>query len=125
MRVLDPGHRYALGTLDGEVYVGLQFVNRVGPGFPGNIRAHPGTTTQEVLRALIDRARYVNAQIPCWQTGVSVVLMRLIIWLYEHRAAKRHGRKPFPLTNLGYIEQWAVCLKCGHIGCKEECHGGH
>lgn len=78
MIVLDPGHRYHLHTLDDnapQAYWPLQFVKREGAKFPGNLGHYPGTTTQEVLRACIDRAGYVNRQIPCWQTKLSIFLM--------------------------------------------------
>ena len=65
MRVLDPGHRYALRHLDGDGETVLQFVNREGEKYPGNAGACEGTTMQEILRALIDRAAYVNGQASC------------------------------------------------------------
>jgi hypothetical protein len=67
MRVMDPGHWYELALLDAlPNRLGLEtlrFVKRVGDKFPGNqLPAYAGTTTQEVLRALIDRTKYVDAQ---------------------------------------------------------------
>jgi hypothetical protein len=64
MKVIDPGHTYSLRSLDGNGDVRLRFVKRQGPGYPGNIGRHSGTTTQEVVRALIDRTKYVDKQIP-------------------------------------------------------------
>lgn len=118
MKVMDPGHCYKLLGLDGIALHMLTFVKRKGPNFPGNLDAHGGTTSQEVLRALIDRAIYVNAQIPCWQTKLSIRLMMRVVWLYEHRAAKRHGRKPPTVVEAVY---GALCPKCGHVShvCKE------
>ena len=65
MRVLDPGHTYQLKILDGNLgdFETLCHVKRIGTNYPGNIApAYPGTTTQEVLRAEIDRLRYVNTK---------------------------------------------------------------
>lgn len=120
MIVLDSGHVYELNTLDGETYSKLIFVKRVGDKYPWNNNAHPGTTSQEVLRALINRACYVNMQTPCWQTKLSIRLMHYVVWLYEHRAAKRHGRRSPSMIDVLYGIQ---CRKCGHVGCKGGCHG--
>lgn len=48
------------------------FVKREGEHFPGNVGHYPGTTMQEVLRVLIDRAKYVNSQIPCLETEMAI-----------------------------------------------------
>jgi hypothetical protein len=97
MKVIDPGHTYALRVLDefsasGEVVQPLVFVKREGPGYPGNVGHHSGTTTQEVLRALIDRAKYVNGQIPDERNDDVIALLRDAIEKLEHRAADRHDR---------------------------------
>lgn len=120
MRVLENGHVYDLAQLDTNASHLLVFVKRAGPRYPGNVGTRPGTTSQEVVRALIDRAHYVNAQIPAWETGLSVWLMRAIIWLYEHRAARVHGRS-LSLRKLRAIESEPTCRRCGHVGCSE--HG--
>lgn len=116
---VDEGHDYRLRCLDGHsaLAVRLVFVKREGAGYPGNVGRYPGTTSQEVLRALIARAQYVNWQIPAWQTRVGIALMRAVIWLFEHRAARRHGRR-FGLSMIRRIEQRPTCMRCGHIGCE-------
>lgn len=116
---LDKGHRFALRQLDVQdepEHATLIFVKRSGPRYPGNKDAYPGTTSQEVLRALIARAKYVNAQIPAWQTRISIWLYRIALWLYENRAAKIHGRK-ISLRLLPSIEYFSTCQQCGHVGC--------
>ncbi len=115
MIVLDPGHDFVLSNLDGQSQSRLTFVKREGERFPGNFGHHPGTTSQEVVRALINRAQYVQRQIPCWQTRLSVHLMRAVIWLYEHRAARTHGRRWF--RRLRGVELLPTCIACGHIDC--------
>lgn len=70
MKCIDPGHLYDLDCLDVGLRserVGhaerLRFVKRIGDKFPGNrMPGYSGTTTQEVIRALIDRTKYVNGQ---------------------------------------------------------------
>jgi hypothetical protein len=123
MRVFDPGHKYLLYHLDGPGSTVLQFVKREGDNYPRNRGHYEGTTSQEVLRALIDRAKYVHDQIPCDETRQSIIFMEHIIWRYEQRAAARHGRD----TNFGIKEAvfGICCPKCGHVGCKGECHEIH
>ena len=91
MRVIDPGHHYLLNTLDGEKPVFLRFVKRKGSNFPGNDSAYSGTTIQEVLRALIDRLKYVNNQTPHSYNSAVISLLRVCIWWLEKRAFERHN----------------------------------
>lgn len=116
----DRGHTFYLEHLDGgqRNLSRLRFVKRMGPRYPGNTSAYEGTTSQEVLRALIARARYVYRQRPCWETRLSVWLYRTAIWLYEHRAARVHKRK-LSLRTLPSIETLRTCGTCGHVQCLE------
>lgn len=120
MNVIDPGHVYDLDSLDGEQANRLVFVKREGPKYPGNIGSHPGTTTQEVLRALIERAHYVNGQAFCEETERVEMLLRECVVLLEKRAARLHGRK---LTASLDAVVWGVgkCSLCGHVGCPGDC----
>lgn len=120
MKVLDPGHYYELDSLDGCFVNALVFVKRQGAKYPGNIGAHSGTTSQEVLRALIDRAEYVNAQTPCAETQLACDLMRTALWLLESRAARRHGR-PFTVSADEVVSGAGKCRLCGHVGCPGSC----
>lgn len=125
VEVIDPGHTYALKILDGDdgtwdpSHETLSFVKREGEGYPGNVGHHPGTTTQEVLRALIDRTKYVDNQIPDIANNHVLNHLCAAIWYLEERAARRHGRSfPFPV---GGIEKLPTCPKCNHVGCEGEC----
>lgn len=127
MEVVDPGHVYRLKILDGDdgtydsSHEILTFLKREGEGYPGNVGHHPGTTTQEVLRALIDRAKYVNNQIPDGSNDLVIAHLRDAIWHLEERAARRHGRQ-FDISRWGVeIEKLPTCEKCNHIGCHGEC----
>lgn len=118
MYEIDPGHKYSLSPLDGPIGQTLTFVKREGTHYPGNEGHYCGTTSQEVLRALLYRAVYVNQQKPCWQTQLSMFLLETIIWLYEHRAAKLHGRKPPSRFQAVF---YSTCPYCGHVNCYGEC----
>lgn len=120
MKVLDPGHAYSLDSLDGDFEQVLQFVKREGPKYPGNVGHYPGTTMQEVLRALIERATYVNNQIPCPETTLAVGLMQSALFLFESRAARRHGRV-FEASIEDLVSGQNKCPLCGHVGCKQAC----
>lgn len=134
MRVIDPGHRYEFNVLDNELHAEaldgkvheeiLQFVKRKGPKYPGNKSAYPGTTMQEVLRALIDRIMYVDQQESYQSNKIAINNFRSAIYYLELRAAERHGRLPEFLSSVKqlHIETYPVCEKCGHIMCHGKCH---
>lgn len=135
MKVLDPGHMFALQQLDTDVpsVYGdpLIFVKREGPGYPGNVGHYAGTNMQEVLRALISRVKYLQTQIPCGENERMIEFLRRALFQLELRAAKRHGRSVAtlglqhiaddaheqPLYSLRGIEDAPTCTGCGHIGC--------
>lgn len=124
MNIIDPGHVYALNSLDTaglDLPVILKFVKREGPGYPGNVGHHSGTTTQEVLRALIDRTKYVDNQIPDSHNTKVLYHLRSAIFALEMRAAERHDRL-LALFDISKIEDIPYCEKCGHIGCIGACH---
>lgn len=99
----------------------LIFVKREGDGYPGNVGSYPGTTSQEVLRALIDRAEYVNNQVPCAETQAAKELMQAALVLLELRAARRHGRH-IDAPDVEFIVNAECCEKCNHVGCMGDCH---
>ncbi len=126
MRILDPGHRYWLDMLDieGDRRHGtemLTFVKRQGPRYPGNRSHYPGTNCQEVLRALIDRVKHLNSQVPDPHNEPILRHLREALWLFESRAAERYGRVLPPLDEFECIEQEPTCPGCAHIGCGGEC----
>ena len=121
MKVLDPGHSYELEHLDGHSTTHLTFVKRCGDMYPGNTGRYQGTNMQEVLRALIDRCRYVNQQDDNVFTKRVIDMLRSALFHLEYRAAVRHERDTAFLANAD-LENGPTCPKCGHIGCKGECH---
>lgn len=115
MQILDPGHKYKLTSYDGESEVILTFMKREGEMYPGNVGTHPGTNMQEVLRALIDRLRYVNNQAEDRRNYVVIEHLQSAIALLEMRAADRHGIPT--LFDVSSIETIPTCQICGHITC--------
>lgn len=114
MEVLDPGHQYKLATLDGDVDVVLTFVKREGEKYPGNVGHYPGTTLQEVLRASLNRVRYVNAQHPAEENDDVEYYLITAVQKLEERAARLHGRT----ERIGEhrAEFGPFCTVCGHVG---------
>lgn len=122
MKALDPGHRYELACLDLGAPGTIQFVKRIGYGYPGNTgNPCPGTNCQEVLRALIDRCLYLNGQIPCAETEVAIALMKAALLQFEVRAKRVKGKT---LTvSLDEVIAGPICRVCGHVQCSES-HAG-
>jgi len=118
MKVLDPGHLYQLTCLDGDHTEFLQFVKRVGEHYPGNVSpGYAGTICQEVLRALIDRTRYLHRQIPCVETEAIVGLLSAALVLFEIRAKRVKGKNL--VASVDQIERGPICPQCGHVLCTE------
>ncbi len=85
--------------------------------YPGNEDAYPGTTSQEVVRALLERSRYVQGQHPCHETEMIIQHFQRILHLLESRANRLHGRfLPYSLEEVEYLD---ICLQCGHVTCEE------
>jgi hypothetical protein len=120
MKVIDKGHKYELLTLDGELRQELRFVKRHDPvrpwRFPGNTESYPGTTLQSVIRALLERMRYLQNQIWSAENSLIISMLRFSLWLLEFRAARRHKR--FYWFGWDYAESAAMCRICGHTVCK-------
>jgi len=128
MRILDPGHRYAVNILDGlgntenGICIGkdhVQFVKREGEGYPGNVGHHYGTNCQELVRVLIHRLKYLDSQIPDHNNIHAIKSLRDVLRELETRAAQRHGLSLPRDKDLIEIEKLPTCLHCGHIVCKE------
>jgi hypothetical protein len=119
MKVIEPGHIYLLTELDGVPgqYRVIQFVNR-------EVTKHPGTQTQEVLRAtidamevLIDRTNHCDGCLP-WVGNDRIIKalseaqrqMRLALLFHEQRAMERKmekdGMKPeqVPIAEDGHYK---------------------
>lgn len=121
MRIIDPGHKYSLDILDGIDAANMQevqlfiFVKREGENYPGNKGAYSGSISQEVIRMLINRTKYVNSQIKFLENTLVIWLLRVILWLLEFRAHRT--RNKILLINICNIENISACKKCGHILC--------
>ena len=90
MKILEAGHVYELHQLDlneGSPSCLLTFVNRE----PGH--EHPGTQTQEVLRALIDRTMHCDNCLRWHNNDLIIYHLRMALVLHEERALERKVEK--------------------------------
>lgn len=92
MKVTEAGHVYELDQLDDTHRAILTFVKRDGDAE----NKHPGVQNQEVLRALIDRVKYLEAQVPHEVNKAILFHLRMAFVLHESRALERRVAK---LTN--------------------------
>lgn len=91
MKVLDNGHLYELQQLGGGTQP-LRFVKRSG-GAVQYEEEWAGVQTQEVLRVLIHRTKYLNAILPCDETGNAIWHLQQALFEYEARAYRRKREK--------------------------------
>lgn len=88
MRVLYPGHCYSLDHIDGSGTTVIQFVQRRPHHSPIE-----GVQCQEVIRALIDRVKVLDAEVR-WPLNDQILQhLRMALTLFEARALLRHVEK--------------------------------
>jgi hypothetical protein len=92
MKVLELGHIYQLAHLDSDGHESLTFIRRNSKAIT-HASEHAGTNSQEVLRALIDRTKFLNDIIPCEETQDALWHLRMALFCYEARAWRRKQQK--------------------------------
>lgn len=106
MRVLDPGHRYALANLETGGETILQFYK--DPALH-NGDGYAGPSCQEVLRAVIDRVQELHREKPDVENAGIVHDLRHAIAGFEARALRRRVEKDglaielLPVASDGHI----------------------
>ena len=100
MKVLDEGHTYALqNNKSDKCEVILKFFkDRVI-----NENGHEGTTNQEVLRALIDRIKFLDKQLSHKNNKEILYHLRKAIVLHEQRHLDRLLEKGVEVENLEFF----------------------
>lgn len=88
MRVIYPGHKFALRNVDDDDEQILQFLQRAPFHDP-----IPGVTNQEVHRVLLSRIEVLNAEDPWWGNERMIHNLRENIGMHELRAMLRHAKK--------------------------------
>lgn len=90
MRVIDPGHRYALANLESDGETILQFMKDANLH---NGDGCQGPSCQEVLRAVIDRVQTLHAERPSEFNAGIIYDLRHAIAGFEGRAIIRRVEK--------------------------------
>lgn len=101
MKIIDPGHEYALANMDNGEQV-LSFIKKehVVTENTGSFKTvKDGTTNEEVLRVMIDRMNFLQAKTPCRENAIVITkLEECLMWL-EKRTADRIERGVEGTTN--------------------------
>lgn len=110
---------YGLLQLDGGEEQILRFLKREGEGYPGNKGHYGGTNLQSVLRACLDRVRYLDKQISCDNNTAIICHLEHAILELEQRAGERHG---FNVKGLSRNQACTLpmCESCGHVICMHQ-----
>jgi hypothetical protein len=83
MKILSPGHKYALAAFEGGQEQHLQFIEK---DIAGNLISD-GTTNEEVLAMMIDRMGVLNQKVPCRETSLAITkLEEALLWLNKRTA---------------------------------------
>ena len=88
MKIVDEGHTYQLAHVDSDGHETVTFIKRSGKKIKHD-EEHEGTNSQECLRMLIDRTKYLNEQLPCEESGDIIYYLRQALFIYEARAYRR------------------------------------
>ncbi len=97
MKAIIKGHQYELKNLeDPKVTQTISFIQKVPatPAPESELETKmDGTTNEEVIAMLIDRMKYLNAQMPCRENGYAITLLeKAQSWLIK-RTNDRKKRK--------------------------------
>ena len=88
MEVIDPGHVYNLSSLeDGGVVQQLAFIKKDGASGEVLTTVCDGTTTEEVLKCVIDRLGWLNKKLWCRENAIAQAKAEeSLMWLEKRRA---------------------------------------
>lgn len=93
MIITEPGHLYLLQHLESPGREVLRFIRRSSAAIDYGAGEHPGTNSQEVIRALIDRTIYLDKILGADETLDAVYYLRMALFCYEARALRRKQNK--------------------------------
>lgn len=93
MKVLTPGHLYSLDNFEGGQHL-LQFIHKepVNPGSTELKTIDNGTTNEEVLRALLDRMRFLQKAFPCVENQNTITCLSEALYWLDKRTSDRLKR---------------------------------
>ena len=92
MEVIDEGHKYQLSHVESDDYETVTFIKRSGKQIKHD-NEYSGTNSQECIRMLIDRTKYLNDQLYCEESEDIIYYLRQALFIYEARAYRRKMQK--------------------------------
>lgn len=92
MKTLDDGHDFEVPNLEAPGSQRITFIKR-SSDMIRHPREYPGTNTQEVIRVLIARTKYLDGVGPCEETGNALQWLRMALYEYEARAWRRKQQR--------------------------------
>jgi hypothetical protein len=127
MRVVQEGHIYLLDHIESAGHERLTFLRRSSAAIDYGLGQHPGTNSQEAMRALINRAEYLNRVLPSVETLDAAWYMRMALFCFEARAwrRKQQGQNKGSEVN-DYVERYKdVPFNEQGIELRPVAHDGH
>lgn len=88
MRILDPGHKYQLQDINSESSSNTLIFYKDG-SLNWDGENYAGTCNQEVLRALINRVKFLDLQLEHWVNNQIIHHLRNALILHEIRHLER------------------------------------
>src|SRR3990167_7752109 len=88
MKVIVSGHEYEVLNADGTRVIGvLQFLQKK----KGKL-VKDGTTTEQVIKILIDRIEFLQEKVPCDENTAAITALQTALTALEERTADRIER---------------------------------
>ena len=113
MREIDEGHLYELRQIGTDESQLLRFLKRNG-GPVQRDEEYAGTISQEVIRALIARTKYLDSLMPCRENVYALAGLRQALYWYEVRAYRRH-EQGLNRVNATHDDEFPVPFEMHHI----------
>lgn len=93
MKVIIAGHEYEVSSQDGKKVMGTIFFIQKKPNAKGVLElVKNGTTTEEVLKVLIDRVEHLDTKVPSKENKAAIKSLKNALTNLENRTADRIKR---------------------------------
>ena len=90
MRVIRSGHCYKVENFENKSESQeIQFIEKeqIEPGSTELVTVYDGTTTEELLKVLINRMQYLQGKLPCRENAIVITkLEESLMWLDKKNA---------------------------------------
>ena len=100
MEQIDAGHKYKLKTIQGNDIELCFYKDKKHNGGHG----YDGTISQEVIRALIERQKFLDKQLKCKRNKKIIKHLRKALIEFEIRHLERLVEKNLPVEKISTVE---------------------